>query len=282
MNRDLPIQYLRTLIAIAEEEGFEAAAKRVARTQSAVTQQMQKLEEIVGKPLFAQDGRARVLNDSGRVLVRYAREIISISTFAVDAANSESRVGLVRIAVPHEMSRHLLPDVLKTFARQWPDIRIIVYVERSPIVMTMLQERRVDLAVTTRHSTLYSGCKFQSVPAVWLAASDFDWDPDQPLPIILTDEPSIFRRIALTALDVAGIPYIERMTSQSLVGIQPAIESGLGITVRIRSAFPPSVVTLGEDRGLPPLPSINYFAYMAPGDHTPYARDLFSLITDAS
>jgi DNA-binding transcriptional LysR family regulator len=73
MNIEFHLAHLRTLLAISDAGSFEAAAQRVGRTQSAVTQQMQKLETLIGAKLFRQVGRRRELTPAGQTLENYAR-----------------------------------------------------------------------------------------------------------------------------------------------------------------------------------------------------------------
>ena len=69
----LDVDQLRAFIAIAETGSFTKAAEVVNKTQSAVSMQMRRLEERVGKPIFARDGRASRLTEDGERLLAYAR-----------------------------------------------------------------------------------------------------------------------------------------------------------------------------------------------------------------
>lgn len=74
LNLDLDL--LRTFVAVADLNTFAAAASAVCRTQSAVSQQMQRLEQLVGKELFARHGRNKLLTEQGIQLLGYARKIL--------------------------------------------------------------------------------------------------------------------------------------------------------------------------------------------------------------
>ncbi len=71
---NLDLDLLRTFVAVADLNTFAAAAAAVCRTQSAVSQQMQRLEQLVGKELFARHGRNKLLTEHGIQLLGYARE----------------------------------------------------------------------------------------------------------------------------------------------------------------------------------------------------------------
>src|ERR1044072_7106541 len=75
----LELDLLRTLVAIADTGSFNRAARAVFRTPSAVSMQMKKLEEQIGRALFAKDGRSVALTPDGEVLVGYARRILKLT-----------------------------------------------------------------------------------------------------------------------------------------------------------------------------------------------------------
>lgn len=260
MKPEIQISHLKTLIAINEEGNFGAAARRVGRTQSAVTQQMQNLEQIVNTPLFIAKGRQRELTEAGMTLLRYGREIVSLCNHAVTASGRSQQTGIIKIGAPYEIAEELLPGALIRFTELWADMRVVIHVDRSPNLMEMLEEGRLDLTLSTRRSSNYDSVLLMKMPVLWIAASNWTCDLSDPLPLILTDEPSMFRRIALSALDLSGQPYIERLTSPSMAGVRLAVAAGLGVTARTQSAFFASTQILDERNGLPSLPDIPYLS----------------------
>ncbi|MFY8150454.1 MAG: LysR family transcriptional regulator, partial [Hyphomicrobiales bacterium] len=84
---------LRTFIAIAECGSFTKAADLVFKTQSAVSMQMKRLEERIGKPIFERDGRASKLTEDGEKLLDYARRIVKLNMDAVAAFSDTELTG---------------------------------------------------------------------------------------------------------------------------------------------------------------------------------------------
>jgi DNA-binding transcriptional LysR family regulator len=261
MSLDLDIVQLRTLLAVVEEGSFSAAAEKVGRTQSAVTQQLQKLEAVAGQPLFRANGRQRELTPAGWTLARYAREIVSMSRHALSALEEAATGGVLRVGVPRELTDAAMAKVIARFYKARPDIRLVLHVDRSPNLMTMLQESRLEIAVTTRRQPHLDGKHICALQPVWLAAPRYRWKPQMPLPLLLTDEPSLYRRITLQALDISGIAYVERFTSPSLSGLRPAILAGLGVTARPSASFGSKLKVLETAEGFPALPKVSYYAY---------------------
>lgn len=280
MKSDIQISHLKTLIAIHEEGGFSAGARRVGRTQSAVTHQMQNLEQIVGTPLFTAKGRQRELTAAGRTLVRHGGEIISLCNYAVSASVRSQHTGIIKIGAPHEVAEVFLPDVLAQLSKHMPEINIVIHADRSPNLMDMLESGQLDLAISTRASSNYESVLLTKMPVLWIAAPTWNRDPSTPWPLVLTDEPSMFRRIALSALDISGLTYVERATSPSLAGIRLAVSAGLGITARTQSAFLSPTQVLGEEIGLPPLPDISYYLHRPAQTTNSAIKDTFALLVE--
>lgn len=275
---NLEIGLLRTFVAIAEEGGFSAAARRVCRTQSAVSQQVRRLEETLGTPLFEKVGRQRQLNQAGHNLLAHARQIIALNDQAMMTVTASQESGEVRIGAPHDIAESILPRFLSTFARAYPRSHILLKVDRSPNLMPLLETGRLDMTLTTRHSERFEGRFLRSSPTVWIASPLLRLERNQPVPLVLADSPSIFRRMALNALEQRGVAHIERYTCPTLSGIQVALSAGLGVTARTPEMVTRDLRILGEHEGLPPLPDINFYIYRRNGVLSQAAHALFEQI----
>src|SRR2546427_1732243 len=109
----LDLDLLRTLASIASHDSFAAAAVQMGRTQSAITQQMQRLEEKIGHALFEKQGRQKRLTDHGQRLLGYARHMLAIHDEALRNLQHRQVQGLVRIGAPHDAADNMLPPVLQ-------------------------------------------------------------------------------------------------------------------------------------------------------------------------
>src|SRR5215468_6881509 len=109
MPAPLDLDQLRTFVAIAETGSFTRAADVVFKTQSAVSMQMRRLEERIGKPIFERDGRASKLTEDGERLLDYARRIVKLNMDAVSAFSENELTGRVRLGVPDDYADRYLP-----------------------------------------------------------------------------------------------------------------------------------------------------------------------------
>src|SRR5437588_8362751 len=92
----LDLDQLKTFAAIADTGSFTKAAERVYKTQSAVSMQMRRLEERIGKPIFVRDGRQSRLTEDGERLVGYARRMLRLSDETLATFSDTELSGCVR------------------------------------------------------------------------------------------------------------------------------------------------------------------------------------------
>lgn len=280
MRPDLQISQLKTLIAIDQHGSFTAASVALGRSQSAISQQMSGLEDAVGYPLFETTGRTRRLTEAGRALLRHAHEIITLCNHAVQSAAHSHASGIVRIGAPLEVANAILPRILREFGRIRPLSRVVLRIERSRVLMNLLEEGRLDLAISTWRLGPGEGTLLKTLRVHWISSPDWSPPAKGPLPLILTDEPSMFRSIGLNALDLAGMPYYERLTTFNTAGTRLAIASGLGVTPRTLSAFGNDVKVLGPEDGLPPLPRVSYWLHQSPSRLGRQVEELRDMLMD--
>ncbi len=274
----IDLNSLRTLLAIFDEQSFAGAANRVHRTQPAISQQMRRLEEQLGVPLFQRQGRNKVLTAAGERLVTYARRLTSLNDEAVAAMHDEQLSGRVCIGSTADIADTVLPKMLRRFARANPELSMEIRVDRSPVLMEQLKRAEIDLAVSTRFDPNYESLVLRTSPVVWLCAADYGQVSTQPIPLVLADEPSIFRRIALETLRQHGLLWKERYVAPNLAGLRASVLAGLGITARSTEMITPELRVLGEREGLPRLPEITFYLHLRPDATSEAAQRLFLLI----
>ncbi|WP_423200433.1 DNA-binding transcriptional regulator, LysR family [Cupriavidus sp. H19C3] len=279
--RNLDLDLLRTLVAIADHDTFGAAAETVQRTQSAVTQQMQRLEEQLGLTLFERQGRGKQLTRHGKKLLEYARQLLTINDEALRMLREGDLTGSLRIGAPHDVADTILPVLLSHIARSSPALRLEIHVGRSPFLMDSLRRGEIDLTVSTREDNTLEGIVLRTTPTIWVCSADFVYERGTPVPLILADEPSLFRKLSLDSLTQAGVPWRIAYLAPSLIGIKAALRGGLGITARSIDLLAADMRILGENDGLPRLPDVTYYLWARPNAVNPVARHVFSMLKTA-
>ena len=132
MAAPLDLDQLQTFITIADTGSFTRAADEVHRTQSAVSMQMRRLEERIGKPLFEKDGRTNRLTEEGERLLSYARRMMHLNRETLAAFDDRALEGTIRIGTPDDYADRFLPEIMARFARSNPRVELTVICEPTP------------------------------------------------------------------------------------------------------------------------------------------------------
>lgn len=274
----LDLELLRTFVAVADQASFGAAGRYLGRTQSSVTQHMQRLEQQIGVSLLQKQGRQKALTDAGRQLLQVARQMLTLNDDALDRLRDNSLSGMLRIGSPHDIADTILPPILSHIARSAPNLRLEIDVGRSPFLMEDLHRGKVDMIISTRTDPTLEGFALRTSPVWWICAAQYQYDPSQPLPLVLVDEPSIYRRIALEALEAHDIVWRQAYLASNLIGIKAAVRAGLGVTARSMEMVGPDMRVLGQSDGLPSLPDVTYYLWVRRNAVNPLVQRAYDLI----
>lgn len=256
MNLDLDL--LRTFVAVADLNTFAAAAAAVCRTQSAVSQQMQRLEQLVGKELFARHGRNKLLTEHGIQLLGYARKILRFNDEACMSLMFSNLQGVLTLGASDESADTILPFLLNRISSVYPKLALDVSVKRNAFMIEMLKENEVDLVVTTHRPGQFNCLTLRTSPTHWYCAAEYVLQQGEPVPLVLLDDPSPFRDMVLAALNEANIPWRLAYVASTLPAVRAAVKAGLGVTARPVEMMSPDLRVLGKSVGLPPLPDTEY------------------------
>jgi len=249
MAVNLPTELLRSFAAIVDSGSMLRATERVFVTQSALSLQMKRLEEIVQTPLFRREGRRLSLTPAGDALLAFSREMLALNDRAVTALAGDVLNGPARIGFVQDFADTLLSGVLARFAALNPEILLQVRVAGSA---ELLASDRMDVVLCMGAAD--DPAAVRTAPMAWFG------DPAliacDPLPIAVLEQPCRFRDAALNALEAAGRPYRIVLETPSLSAIRAAIDSGLALTCRTHLVM--GLPIPEAESGLPPLPQVAY------------------------
>lgn len=262
MSTNLPTELLRTFVAIADTGNFSQAAELVHRTQSAVSMQIKRLEELVDKPLLKRDSRHSSLTADGLTLLNYARRILRLNEEAVSLLTRPELSGWVRIGLPDDYATRFLPDILAGFSRTHPRVQVEVTCEPSVQLRKRIKMQELDLAMTTSSGPEEGDALLLSREAVvWATSEQHLPHEETPLPLALFPEDCYFRTWAISALEKVNIDYRVAYTSPSIMGIQAAVTAGLAVTAISQSIIPPGMRPLRSEEGFPLLPDVYFLLH---------------------
>jgi DNA-binding transcriptional LysR family regulator len=250
----MDLELLRTFVAVLETGGFGKAGLRRHLTQSAISVQMKRLAEDVGRPLFVAHGRGRAPTPAAELLFGYAGRLLALHDEAVRALVEGSASELVRLGATQDFAEARLPGVLRSFSQSHPQVRLEVRVGRSPELSRLVVEGELDLAVVFQAAP--SGATpFARERGAWLAAPGFKPPLNaEPWPLALLEAPCVFREAALRTLDEARLPWRIVYSTPSLGGLLAAVRAGLAVTLRLARHSQKGLRSLPPSVGLPAPP----------------------------
>jgi DNA-binding transcriptional LysR family regulator len=260
---NLDIDILRTLVTAQQLGGFNRAAQRVGRSQSAVSQQIRRLEEQLGKPLFRKQGRGLVPTEAGGVILSYARRILDLNDEAVAAARGIAVGGTVRFGLQTDLTENWLPKALARAKKAHPEIQIEISADRYAVLIDRLDRGQLDLALLFGPSRRNDGQRITALPMAWIGPRkpQVMLERGQPLPLALCSAPCYFRAAAIDALNEAGVPWQIAFSSLSVHGVWAAVDAGLGITLRTSTSVPRQLTVMNPRSCLPRLPKVDLFLH---------------------
>ncbi|AKC71982.1 LysR substrate-binding domain-containing protein [Pandoraea oxalativorans] len=281
---NLDMDALRTFLATRQLGSLNRAADRVGRSQSAVSQQMRKLEAQVGEPLFRRQGRGLMLTDAGELILSYAHRILDLNDEAVRAVRGASVEGVVRFGLPGDFAETWLPAALGQFKKTHPGVRVEVGVERNGVLLEGLDRGELDLVLVMGNESRSDAEPLALLPMTWIGPVGVDvvLTPGIALDLALYNPPCFFRRAGIEALDAAGISWRLAYTTASLQSLWSGVAAGLGITLRTAAGLPPSLRRLGAKEGLPPLPSVALCLHAGHRDTSPALAQLKRVVTECA
>src|SRR3954469_12461568 len=174
MPANLEIDLLRSFAAVADTGSFTAAAAVVARTQSAVSMQIKRLEETVGRRVLERSSRALALTREGELLLHDARRLLalhdeSLQRLARPPVSGHIRLGVTEYFVPNE-----LPRLLARFAALHPGIRLEVRMGLSRELRADLAAGRLDAALVRLDESADAPTAIWEEPQAWVSAGDVE------------------------------------------------------------------------------------------------------------
>ena len=260
--------HLRSLVAIAETGSFTRAAEVVNKTQSAISMQIRRLEERVGRDIFIKEGRAARLTPDGEKLLDYAYRILRLNDEAVSHFREDPLIGRVRLGVPDDYAERYLPQILARFTASNPGIEVGVVCEPTPVLVATMQAGELDMAIITHSKRRNVGEIIREEKLLWVASQRHCIHEQRPIPLALGRDTCDWRRAAISGLAADNTAFRLLYTSWNSAAVGAVVLAGLAVSVLPESAVRAGMRVLGAADGFPALPTVKIALL-----RHPHARD---------
>lgn len=265
---DTDLLSLRSLVAVVEEGGFSAAAKRVNRTQSAISLQIAKLEERLNTKLLERTSRSVSVTTSGEAFLSYARRILDLADEAVLTVTAPEQNALLRVGFADYLAPQHLHTLLARFRRAHPNCDLSLVLGLGLDMLEMMDDGKLDIVFTGPERN--GGQVLWEEPLVWTGTTKLKEDPDSLVELVLMHAPCGYRQIAFDALTKAEIPWKSSIDANSVQAVQSAVRAGLGVSVLPASAILEDMDVV-EDH-LPRLANTSVVSFQNADLTNPYAQ----------
>ncbi|WCT76624.1 LysR substrate-binding domain-containing protein [Novosphingobium humi] len=253
-TRTLDLDLLRCFVTIVETGSFTRAGDRLGRTQSTISLQVKRLEDMLGRAVFARTPRSLSLTGEGERLLGPARQLLRLNDAALAEMFEPDMIGRVRLGVPEDFATAHLPGVLATFAKAHPLVELEVTCDLTLNLLDKFHSGAFDLVLVKREpSAPLEGTRVWREPLVWVARDQMAVAGLATIPLVVSPQPCVYRKRAEDALDAMGRKWRVAYTSTSLAGSLSAVTAGLGITVLPREMVPAHLTAITDDADLPRL-----------------------------
>lgn len=250
--------WIQTFATVATARSFTDAGRQLGLSQSSVSDHIRRLEQSVNRRLFVRDTHSLALTPDGEALLVHARLILETLSRAESQFSGPRLQGRVRLGCSEDLAQGPLPNVLAAFRASHPDVELEINIGMTSKLYEWIDAGTLDLIVGKRREGERRGVPLFRGQLEWLARPGTVVDVDQPLPLILVNEPSVTRSVVLDTLASAGWRWHMVCTSSSHSGCIAAARGGLGITVRAQNLTGGGLVAPINFHALPALPEVEF------------------------
>ena len=279
--RTLNLEQLRTLVAVAEAGSLTAAAPRVFLSQSAVSEQLRKLEEQVGHALLLRSKAGVQPTAAGERLLAYARRMLALGEEACLDLQGMALAGTLRLGVTDYFRPSALAGLLARMQAQYPGVRLQVTVDKSGTVEAAYARGAFDVALTMRlPGAAAPATLLRREPLRWMAAPPWRREEGAPLPLLALPQTCALHQFAAALLEKRRVAFTVALVASGVAGLQSALAAGLGVACLNESALCDGVQALRPGAGLPALPQARFVVLPPREGESDFVRRARELLVD--
>ena len=280
MIRNLDLTALRSFVAIADAGGVTRAAGFLNLTQSAVSMQIKRLEDMLQVEVLDRSGRRVALTAAGEQLLGYARKMLMLNDEAFGRLTHNNFEGEIVLGVPHDIVYPNIPKVLQRFNRDYPKMKVTLLSSFTRSLIEQFGRGECDIILSTEDGRGEGGETLTELPLVWIGAPGGQAWRQRPLRLAY-EYRCIFRQRAQAALDAAGVTWEMAVESDNTRTIEASVSADLAVHTMLAGSEPQHLERIAHGGSLPELARMKVNLYVADPVHSPAVSALADLIRSA-
>ncbi len=250
--RNLDITTLRSFVAVADLGGVTRAAGHLHLTQSAVSMQLKRLEDVLGLSLLDRSNRSVTLTAAGQQMLGYARRMVDMNDEVMARLTDQTYEGEIVLGVPHDIVLPAVPHVLQRFNTMFPRMKVQLITTPTRDLKAKHKRGECDIILTTEISVDAGGETLTELPLKWVGAPGGMAWRQRPLRLVFGRH-CIFRAGAIAALEAAGIEWELAVETESDRTIEATVSADLGINTMLEGMEPRHLEQIDHGGALPEL-----------------------------
>lgn len=258
--RNLDITTLRSFVAVADSGGVTRAAGFLHLTQSAVSMQLKRLEEMLGLELLDRSGRGIALTASGEQLLTYARRMVALNDEVISRLTDQAFEGEVVLGVPHDIVYPAVPRVLQQFNAAYPRVKVQLLTLNTTSLKQKFERGECDMILTTEAEKVAGSECLVTKELHWVGAIGGSAWRQRPLDLA-QGRHCIFRPLVLKALNEADIDWNMSVDTDSDRTLEATVSADLGVQALLEGTLPPHLEVIDHEGALPTLPAHHINCY---------------------
>ena len=254
---NITLRQLQVFVAASRARSFSEAADKLGISQPSLSGTIGKIETQLGFRLFDRTTRSLLLTSDGRDLAAVAEDLVRDFEAALGgiAARSAGKRGRVSIAVLPSVAAAILPDALRAFVKEYPEVDIAIHDVLQDRAVALLRNGIVDFAVTTQAAS-YPELEFADLGSdpfflvckrnhPLAAQKTVAWRDIAAFPFVALSSTTSVRRFANSAMGQSDVVIRPRYEVEQILSAVTLVAAGLGVT-----ALPALTLSMFNNREL--------------------------------
>lgn len=267
----LDLDLLHGFVVVCDTGSLTAASRRVHRSQSALSEQMQKLEEACGRPLLVRGKTGVHPTPAGERLLQHARQLLGLSELAYQDVQGIEIAGTLRLAMTDYFRPVQIIEILARIRARYPRLRLQVSVRKSALIEEDPDEFDIGISmrlVDGRRKAPDDGrILIAREPVSWIAHDTFKRAKAARWPLVTLPDTCSLQKAIVRALNRHRAKFDVVMTASGVAGLHMAVAAGLGVTCLNAPAIPSGARRFVSDE-LPEMPDAE-FSLLPPKPNEP-------------
>jgi DNA-binding transcriptional LysR family regulator len=219
----LDLELIKTFLTVIEMQGFKPAAKQMNKTPAAVSQQIKRLEDILGKRVLERSNQGISLTSAGEVLKAKGQRLMSLNYELLGDLREYELSGQLNFGAPTDYAPTLLQKLLPLFQREFPQLSPSIVLEPSRLLRPRVSSGNLDMAIVAQEVGKSEGYALWTEEIAWFGTSKEE-DGTPRVGVLGTD--CILRDQALAGLAASGGANTLVLESAAVASLKDAVEAG--------------------------------------------------------